>query len=181
MDDIVATLAQMTLDLSSAPSSGSSTLATVEDAFNRLTISNADSTTSASQHHSASPSNGDIQRLILLDEKLDAHMKSILLSLDKLAHPDPTVQQTVQLDLLREQSNLQGTLQEVRGLDQHPRVDIRVLAEAMQERLEHFSAAIDLYITILHDRTPLPSNPCVIESGTVDRYIGHHRINSHLR
>ena len=168
MDDIVATLAQMTLDLSNIPSSGSSTLDNVEHAFNQLTISDAELTTS--QHDFVSPPSGDIQRLICLDEKLDAHMKSILVSLDALAHPDPSTQQTVKLDLLREQSNMRASLQEMRGLNNHPRVEIRTLAEAMRERLEQFSAAVDLYVKILHERAPPPINPRVIQTGMNNHY-----------
>ena len=168
MDNAIAMIAQMTFDLSNTPSNGPSTINAVENAFSRLTLDD-DSTTSASQHHSILPPNGDIQRLILLDHKLDAHMKNILQSLDQLAHPDPTMQQNIQLDLLQEQSSLCDTLQEVRGLDHHPQVGIHVLAEAMRERLEQFSAAIDIYVTILHERTPPSSNPRVVKSGTTDR------------
>lgn len=128
MDDIVATLAQMTLDLSNTPSDGSATLDSVEMAFDRLTIDDAELTASASQHHSLSPPTGDVQRLMAIDDKLDTHMKNILVALDALAHPDPTRQETVRLDLLREQSNLRSTLHEVRGLDHHPSVEIQVLA-----------------------------------------------------
>ena len=170
MDDLIATLAQMTLNMSSTSSSGSSNLDEVENAFNRLTFSDTVSTTSASQDNFVSPPSGEIQRLILLDEKLDSHMKNILISLDNLAHPDPSTQQNVCLDLLREQSNLQATLNEVRGLHGHQLVEICVLAEAMRERLEHFSAGVDFYIKILRERAPLPSNPRVIPTGMVDHF-----------
>ena len=138
MDDIVATLAQISLDLSNTPLDGSTTIDSVEATFERLTINDAESAASVLQH---SPPTGDVQR-------------------------DPIRQETVQLDLLGEQNNLRSTLHEVRGLDHHPSVEIQVLAEAMWERLEQFSAAIDVYLNILHERAPLPSNLRVIESGT---------------
>ena len=166
MDDIIATLAQITLDLSNTPSDGSTTIDSVEATFEQLTINDAESAASVLQY---SPPTGDVQQLIVIDGKLDTHMKNILVALDALAHPDPIRQETVQLDLLREQNNLRSTLHEVRGLDHHPSVEIQVLAEAMWERLEQFSAAIDVYLNILHERAPLPSNPRVIESGTARR------------
>ena len=118
---------------------------------------------SSPQHCPPSPT-GDVQRLIIIDGKFDTHIKSILLALDALAHPDPARQDAVQLDLLREQSNLRNTLQEVRGLDHHLSVKVQVLAGAMQERLDQFSTTIDTYINILHKRSPLPSNPKVINT-----------------
>ena len=164
MDDIIATLAQITLDLSNTPSDGSTTIDSVEVTFKQLMINDAESAASALQHYS--PPTGDVQRLIVIDSKLNMHMKNILVVLDTLAHPNPIRQETVQLDLLQEQNNLQSTLHKVSGLDHHPSIEIQVLAKAMWERLEQFPAAIDIYLNILHERAPLPSNPCVIESGT---------------
>ena len=130
-------------------------------------INDAELTASMLQHYS--PLTGDVQQLIVIDGKLNMHMKNILVALDVLAHPNPIRQETVQLDLLQEQNNLWSTLHKVRGLDHHPSIEIQVLAEAMWERLEQFSAAIDVYLNILHERAPLPSNPRVIESGTARR------------
>ena len=61
-------------------------------------INDAKSAASALQHYS--PPTGDVQRLIVIDGKLDTHIKNILVALDALAHPDPIRQETVQLDLL---------------------------------------------------------------------------------
>ena len=97
-------------------------------------------------------------------------MKSILISLDALAHPDPSMQQTIKLDLFWEQSNMWASFQEMRGLNNHPQVEIQMLAEAMQERLEQFSTAIDLYIKILHERAPPPINRRVIQTGMNNHY-----------
>ena len=163
MDDIIATLAQITLDLSNTPSDGSTTIDSVEATFKQLTINDAELAASMLQHHS--PPTGDVQWLIVIDGKLNMHMKNILVALDALAHPNPIRQETVQLDLLQEQNNLWSTLHKVRGLDHHPSIEIQVLAEAMQERLEQFSAAIDVYLNILHERAPLPSNLHLIKSG----------------
>ena len=108
-------------------------------------------------------------------------MKNILISLDNLTHPDPSMQQNVCLNLFREQSNLQATLNKVRGLQDHQLVEIHVLSEAMQERLEHFSTAVDFYINILHERAPLPSNPCIIPTGMVDHFTYCYLVNFTLQ
>ena len=165
------TLAQITLNLSNIPSDGSATLDSVK-VFKRLMINDVRLTVSESQLYSLLPLTGDVQRLIVIDGKLNTHMKNILVALDALAHPDPTRQETVQLGLLQEQSNIQSTLHKVRGLAHHPSIEIQVLAEAIQERLEQFSTAIGVYLNILHKRAPLPSNSCVIESGTPQCRIG---------
>lgn len=163
MDKILTELTQRTADLSLVPSHESSTIESVEQAFERLSMHDDTWPASSPQRRSPLPT-GDIQRLIVIDGKFDTHIKNILLALDALAHPDPARQDTVQLDLLREQSNLCSTLQEVRGLDHHSSVEVQVLAGAMRERLDQFSAAIDTYINILHERSPLPSNPKVINT-----------------
>ena len=181
MDDLIVMLAQMTLDIFSTPSSGSLNLDKVENAFNWLTFNHTASTTSASQGNFVSPPSGEIQQLILLDEKLDSYMKNILILLDNLAHPNPSTQQNICLDLLRKQSNLQATLNKVRGLQDHQLVEIHVLSEAMPERLEHFSTAVDFYIKILCERAPLPSNPRVIPTGTVDHFTYCYLINFSLQ
>lgn len=171
MDDIVAALAEVTLSINNAPSSGSSNLDTLEQSFGRLTISDPVSTTSTSESRPPLLPDGDVQRLILIDQKLDTHMKNILKSLDALAHPEASSQHAVHLDLLQEQSNLQVSLQDVKGLADHPQLELRVLAEAIQGRLAEFSAAIDIYVQILHERSPMPPHPRIIETGTFDHCI----------
>ena len=169
MDDIIVALCQRISDLSNIPSHGSATLDSLEWIFKWLTINNTESPASTSQHHSLLT--GDIQQLIIVDTKLDIHMKSILKTLDTLAHPNQTRQDTVQMDLLWEQSNLHSTLHEVRELGHHPSIEIQVLAEAMQEWLEQFSATINLYLNILHKRAPPPSNPWVVQTGKMHCHI----------
>ena len=63
-------------------------------------INDAGLTVSGSQLYSLLPPTGDVQRLTVIDSKLNTHMKNILVAVDALAHPDPTRQETVQLDLL---------------------------------------------------------------------------------
>lgn len=163
MDKILTKLAQITADLSQVPLHGPSTIESVEQAFKRLLMHNNTLPASSPQHYPPLPT-GNIQRLIVIDGKFDIHIKNILLALDALAHPDLARQDAVQLDLLWEQSNLHNTLQEVRGLDHHSSVEVQVLACAMWERLNQFSTTIDTYINILHERSPLPSNPKVINT-----------------
>ena len=59
MDDIIATLAQITLDLSNTPSDGSTTIDSVEATFKQLMINDAELAASMLQHHS--PPTGDVQ------------------------------------------------------------------------------------------------------------------------
>jgi hypothetical protein len=86
------------------------------------------------------------------DEQLNAHMKEILMALDKLSSPEESVQVGILRDLADEEQWLKRTIEQIRAFATTDHV-ARLLKDAMLNRMEEFVSAIDCYITILGDRT----------------------------
>jgi hypothetical protein len=169
MESIIAKLYSLTqTNLATTPSPAPS-IDDLEQALNQLTLKDITPPPPPGVPNSspppASPLDGDLKRLWLLDEKFEVHMKSIILCLDALASPDPSSQHKVEVNLTEEKSWLQVSIRELHGLERHRDLDIRVLAEAMRDRMAQFASAIDFYIEILQERSPPQSSPHVVNSG----------------
>lgn len=174
MENIISRLQALTIENLATTPLPVTTLETLEQAFDHLTLNDpgrpsppspSPSPTSPDVSATASLPDGDLKRLCVLDERLDFHMKSILLHLDALASPNPSSQDRVQVDLIKERRWLTDSLQELHGLENHHDADIWVLTEAMRGRLAQFAAAINMYIEILQDRSPPQSNSHVVNTG----------------
>src|ERR1700674_5166232 len=107
MDTIIAKLHVLTItNIATSPlPSSSPTIESLEHALNQLTLGDISRpyhspSSAAGVPASSLPPDGDLQRLWLLDEKLDAHMKSILLCLDALSSPNLSSQHGVEVDLV---------------------------------------------------------------------------------
>jgi hypothetical protein len=71
-------------------------------------------------------------------------------------------QHGVEVNFTEEKRWLQDSIQE---LHCHRDQDIRVLAEAMLDRMVQFTSAIDLYIEILQERSLPQSSSNIVNSG----------------
>ena len=179
MDNIIRKLSTLTVaNLATIPPL-TSDIETIEQVVNQLTLND---TSFPSPAPPCAPDilvtslrpNSDLKRLTFLDEKLDSHMKSILLCLDALTSPSSEGQ--VEVNLSVEQCWLQDSMRKLRGLESHCEQDIRELAEAMRNRMAQFTAAIDLYIEILRDRSPTQSSPHVVHTGDIVCFLFRLRI-----
>jgi len=170
MDDVLARFRSLTVDnLATTPPLAASVEA-VAQALNTLTCNDASPLFLPSTPHPAAQSNppppdGDLKRLWLLNEKLNSHMKAIILQLDALSSSDPLSQHQVKVDLVEEKRSLQITIRELHGLQHHCNPDIQVLAEAMRERMAQFSSAIDMYIETLEGRSSLQLSSHIVNTG----------------
>lgn len=179
MDAIIARLIALTsAKLDTAPPETGSVEA-VEQALNHLTLNDASPSPAPSQPSpnlstTDSTPDGGLKRLWLLDEKFDSHMKSIILSLDALSSPDPSSQCQVELSLAEERRWLQTSIRELQGLQHHCDADIKVLAEAMRDRMARFASGIDMYLEVLQGRSSLQSSPNVVNTG---EFIHHYSIS----
>jgi len=112
----------------------------------------------------------ELERLWLLDEQLDCHMKVILSSLDALTSQSESAQKDVLSHLAEEKQWMQTSIHELRLIEEHSNSSIRTLGNAMLDRLFEFSAAIDCYLEILYARAPTTdvsnkSNPTKVRTG----------------
>ena len=170
MDSVIARLHLLSVDNLATTLPLAASVETVAQALNTLTCNDIGPPFPPSPPHPAAQSNlptpdGDLKRLWLLDEKLDSHMKAIILRLDALSSSDPSSQHQVEVDLIEEKRSLQTTIREFHGLQHHCDPDIQVLAEAMRERMAQFSSAIDMYIEILEGRSPLQLSSHIVNTG----------------
>jgi len=184
MDDITARLHALTISnlATTPPSVGTapppvttsrpaSTIDNLEHAVNQLTLEDTNLPSPLSPPSAPNTSTdtslreGDLKRIWLLDEKFDFHMKSILLRFDALASPDTSSQHAVEVDLTAEKCWLQEAIRELHGLECCHNPEIRVLAEAMHDRMAQFTAAIDFCIETLQKRSPPQSSRHILNSG----------------
>ena len=173
MDTIIARLSALTITNldTTLPEVGG--IETVEQVLNQLTLNNIGPSFAPSHQSPTSPDpsttgsipGGDLKRLCLLDEKFDSHMKSIILSLDALSSPNTSSQSQVEASLTQEKRWLQGSIRELHGLQHHCEADIRVLAEAMKDRMAQFTSGIDMYLEVLQRRSSPQSSSHVINTG----------------
>ena len=170
MDNIIERLSVLKIAHLATTLPPASNIETLEKAVNQLTLN--DTGNLSPPTHSApdisiisSFPDGDLKRLSLLDEKLDSHLKSIILCLDALS--SPSSQDQVEVNLSEEKRWLQDSIRELHGLESHCDADIRIFAEAMHDRMAQFTAAVDMYIEILRDRSPLQSSPHVVHTGAI--------------
>jgi hypothetical protein len=173
MDAIIARLSALTttnLDTTPPEVGG---IETAEQVLNQLTHNNIGPLSAPSHPSPTSPDpsttssipGGDLKRLCLLDEKFDSHMKSIILSLDALSSPDISSQSQVEESLTQEKCWLQASIWELHGLQHHCEADIRVLAEAMRDRMAQFTSGIDMYLEVLQRRSSPQSSSHVVNAG----------------
>lgn len=105
-------------------------------------------------------------RLRLLDEQLDARSKEVLSRLDSLASPNNTVNQGVAQFLEEEVVWLKKKMAD---LDTFVAVDdsVVVLKDALRDRFEAITDAVDCYKLILSDRLPdgMSSEPIIYDTG----------------
>jgi hypothetical protein len=173
MESIIARLQALTVANFATTSPSASTIEAVERAFNHLTLDDINRLSPLSSSSSTPPDisttsslpEGDLKRLCVLDEQLDSHMKSIIRSLDVLSSPNPSSQDRVQVDLVKERRWLTDSIRELHGLEHHRDADIQILADAMRERLAQFTSAIDMYIEILEERSPPQLSSHVVNTG----------------
>jgi hypothetical protein len=119
MESIIAKLYSLTLtNLATTPPPAPS-IDGLEQALNHLTLNDISSPPGVSDGSSPSASDGDLKHLWLLDEKFNAHMKSIVLCLDALASPHLSSQHGVEVNLTEEKCWLQDSIQELHGLKCH--------------------------------------------------------------
>lgn len=168
MDDIITKLHELAIsNLSTTPPTAAS-MEAVERALDNLTLNDhvlPSPLAPAPTPDFSSCSSAELRRLSLLDERLDSHIKSILLCLDKLASPDPSSQSWVEVDLHEEKRWLEESIRQLHELTCHQDADIRLLTEAMRDRMLHFASAIDFYIETLHRRSPPQSSAHVVNTG----------------
>jgi len=173
MDDIIARLQALTVaNLATTPPL-LPTIDNLKHALNQLTLGDIGQ---LSPHPLLSspgipvgslPPDGDLKRLGLLDEKLEAHMKSILRSLDALSSPDLYSQRGIEVDLLQEKRYLQDSIRELHRLENHGDSEIHVLANAMHDRMAQFTSAIDFYIETLQRRSPPQASSHIVNTGDI--------------
>jgi len=94
-----------------------------------------------------------LERLWLLDEQLDSHMKSILLDLDALDSPEESKQTEVFTRLVEERGWLRDSLCAVDRVQASDDAGGKMLKNAMVERLLSFAMSLDDYIDILQERS----------------------------
>ena len=165
MDAIIARLSALTLiNLDTTPPEAGG-METAEQMLNQLACNNTGPSSAPSPTASIPDSN--LKRFGLLDEKLDSHMKSIILSLDELSSPDLSSQRQVEASLTQEKHLLQASLVELHGLQHHCEADILVLVEAMRDRMAQFASGIDRYLEVLQGRSSPQSSPHVVNAGKV--------------
>ncbi|KIM76804.1 hypothetical protein PILCRDRAFT_12510 [Piloderma croceum F 1598] len=162
MDAIIARLSALTLiNLDTTPPEAGG-METAEQMLNQLACNNTGPSSAPSPTASIPDSN--LKRLGLLNEKLDSHMKSIILSLDELLSPDLSSQRQVEASLTQEKHLLQASLVELHRLQHHCEADILVLVEAMRDRMAQFASGIDMYLEVLQGRSSPQSSPHVVNA-----------------
>ena len=173
MDDIIIrlqtlTIANLTTALPLLP-----TIDSLEHALNQLTLGHI---SQSSPHPPLStpgilvrslPPDGDLKCLGLLDEKLNAHMKSILQSLDVFSSPDLYSRRGIEVDLLQEKCYLQDSIWELHWLENHHNSEICVLANAMRDRMAQFTSAIDFHIETLQRKSPPQTSSHIVNTGDI--------------
>lgn len=120
---------------------------------------------------------GIMERLWLLDEQLDSHIKTILLELETLASPDNSKQAEVFARLVEERVWLRDSLHAVDQVQIYDDACGQMLKDAMLERLSSFVESLDDYIGILQDRSspdmPIQQHPAKKVNNGIPR-LQHH-------
>ena len=142
MDDIIGCISKFTINNLGVQLHVGATIEEVTEALNQLSMNNDDP--SSSPFHStppqgppntAWPPDNDLDCFVFLNNQLDSHMKQILHCLDSLTDPNPSSQQKIHLNLVKEQKLLKTSLRQLGGLEVHHDNIIHELAVAMWKRI----------------------------------------------
>lgn len=167
MDSIISRLKELKIDnlTSTLPESATPSLAGLQDVMEKLTLKDLAPNSSPSLPNEAGQASVDFKRLWLLDERLESHMKLVLLQLDQLASPDQSALGRLLTTLSEEKRWLAGCVVQLEGLQEHEDEGTRIYGEFMRDRVSEFKAAVDMYVEVLQDRSAASSSPENIQTG----------------